>query len=69
MEKIKLVFVSSKPLQQSPMFAGKVTAYPSEAPHHIDIDALNMERPARNNHFSLLGPFVSYDKNRVLFNN
>jgi len=36
------VFVSSKPLQQSPMFAGKVRAYPSEAPHHIDIYALNI---------------------------
>ncbi len=70
--------VSGRPFEPSLMFVSKAGAFPSgvtfkcftlrqvtRIPHkHYTF----LENPARNKHFSLMGPFVSYEEKKSFFN-
>jgi hypothetical protein len=67
--------VPGKPFQLSLMFEGKTGAYPSEAslrcsslrsaPSLTQVHFAKLEKPARDEHSSLLGKFVSYGRKKV----
>jgi hypothetical protein len=68
------VFVPDRPFQSSLLFLGKARRllesgalerfFTRVGPGLTHI--LSIEKPARNKHYSLLGPFVGYEENKVL---